>query len=59
MQTLSLLTALMHSQDLTKQEAMDELNEMKERIFEGEDPEEILYEYGLEPDYFFDLLDEF
>ena len=57
MKTLNLLTALMHSQDLTRQEAMDELNEMKERLFEGEDPEEILLEYGLEPDYVFDLLD--
>ena len=57
MQTFNLLTALMRSQDFTKQEAMDELNEMKERVFEGEDPEEILYEYGLEPDYVFDLLD--
>ena len=57
MQTLNLLKALMYSQDLTRQEAMEELNEMKERLFEGEDPEEILLEYGLEPDYVFDLLD--
>ena len=57
METLSLLAALIHSQDFTKQEALDELNEMKERVFEGEDPEEILYEYGLEPDYILDLLD--
>ena len=57
METLSLLAALIHSQDFTKQEALDVLNEMKERVFEGEDPEEILYEYGLEPDYILDLLD--
>lgn len=57
METLNLLQALMYSQDLTKAQALDELIEMKERMLEGEDPEEILYEYGLEPDYVFDLLD--
>jgi hypothetical protein len=57
MENLNLLSALMNSQDLTKAEAFAELIEMKERMLEGEDPEEILYEYGLEPDYVFDLLD--
>jgi hypothetical protein len=28
------------------------------RVCDGEDPEEILYdEFGLEPDYFFDLME--
>lgn len=57
METLNLLAVLMISQDLTRAEALAELNEMRERMFDGEDPEEILYEYGLEPDYVFDLLD--
>lgn len=57
MKTLDLLAVLMRSQDLTRVQALEELNEMKERVFEGEDPEEILYEYGLEPDYVLDLLD--
>jgi hypothetical protein len=38
-------------------EAKEMVNEMKQRVLDGEDPEEILYEIGLEPDYIFDLLD--
>tara|TARA_Y100000389_G_scaffold204532_1_gene257744 strand:+ start:66 stop:230 length:165 start_codon:yes stop_codon:yes gene_type:complete len=40
----------------TEDEALSEINEMRSRIYEGEDPEEILYEIGLEPDYIFDLI---
>jgi hypothetical protein len=29
---------------------------MKDDVFEGADPEDVLDEYGLEPDYVFDLL---
>jgi hypothetical protein len=32
------------------------IDEMKSRVLYGEDPEEILYEYGLEPDYIMDIL---
>lgn len=33
------------------------INALMKRVSEGEDPEEILYdEFGLEPDYVFDLL---
>lgn len=53
---MELLKALMYSQDFTLKEAKEELKEMQNRIFEGEDPEEILREYYLEPDYIFDLL---
>ena len=53
---MELLKALMVSQDLTREEAIEIINEMKERIYEGENPEEILYEEGLEPDYVLDLL---
>jgi ArsR family metal-binding transcriptional regulator len=37
-------------------EAREIVKEMKERVNDGEDPEEILHEHGLEPDYIFDLL---
>lgn len=39
--------------------AADELiAEAKERVLEGEDPEEVLKEeFGLEPDYLYDLMD--
>jgi len=36
---------------------VDELiAKMKQRFAEGEDPEEILFDEGLEPDYLFDLI---
>lgn len=39
------------------EEAMALIKEMRDRVIENnEDPEEILYEYGLEPDYVMDLL---
>ena len=41
---------------MTYKQASDEMAEMKGRVREGEDPEEILHEIGLEPDYVFDLL---
>lgn len=46
----------MNSQDLSEQEAEDLISEMKERVLEGENPEEVLREEGLEPDYFFELI---
>jgi hypothetical protein len=53
---MSLLQALMDAQELSKMEALEVINEMKERIVDGENPEEILFEEGLEPDYVFDLI---
>jgi len=53
---LSLRQALQTGQELSHEEALDRIREMKERIREGEDPEEVLYEEGLEPDYIFDLI---
>lgn len=37
-------------------EALDWLNEARSRVEDGEDPEEVLYEIGLEPDYVFALI---
>lgn len=34
----------------------DAFHDMRERIEGGEDPEEVLHEEGIEPDYIFDLL---
>lgn len=53
---LSLHQALQTGQELSHKEALDRMREMKERIRKGEDPEEVLYEEGLEPDYIFDLI---
>jgi hypothetical protein len=53
---MSLLKALMNN-DYSKEEALEEIASMRERILtDGEDPDEVLYEYGLEPDYVMDLL---
>lgn len=48
--------AIMTKNNCTQEEAEDIVMEMKERIKEGEDPEEILWEFGFEPDYVHDLL---
>jgi len=52
----SLKKVLMKRDELTAEEADAEIMAMHERVLEGEDPEEVLYEIGLEPDYVFDLL---
>lgn len=53
---MRLKEALMEHDDLSEAEAEDIICEMRERVFDGEDPEEILYENGLEPDYVFELI---
>jgi hypothetical protein len=53
----SILEILMRRDGLSWSEAMDMIQEAKQMIREGSDPEEILhYEFGLEPDYIFDLI---
>lgn len=54
---MTLLKALMQGQDLSKDEAKEMIEEMRKRVREdNEDPEEVLYEEGLEPDYILDLI---
>lgn len=48
---------IMDRDDLPYAEAIAMLNDARKRVSEGEDPEEILHEeFGLEPDYIFDLM---
>ena len=48
---------LMRRDGLAESEADEQIREARERVSEGEDPEEILHEdFGLEPDYIFDLI---
>ena len=50
---------LMRRDRLSEDEADDLINEAKERVAAGEDPDDILHdEFGLEPDYIFDILPE-
>ena len=53
---MNLKEALMSGQGLTEQEAKLSIKEMRLMVHEGEDPEEVLYENGLEPDYLVDIL---
>lgn len=47
----------MQGQDLSKDEAKEIIEEMRKRVHEdNEDPEEVLHEEGLEPDYILDLI---
>lgn len=51
-----LVRVLMDRDGISKKEAQEIRKEMMERVWDGEDPEEVLYEEGLEPDYVFDIL---
>lgn len=52
-----IVAVLMRRDGLSLEEAYQELNYARERLADGDDPEEILHEeFGLEPDYIFDLL---
>lgn len=47
---------LMLRDDLSSSEADEQIAEMKDEVDKGRDPEEVLFDVGLEPDYFFDLI---
>jgi hypothetical protein len=54
---MTLIKALMEGHDLSRDEAKELIVEMKKRVHDdNEDPEEVLYEEGLEPDYIYDLI---
>ncbi len=54
----TLKEVLIRRDKLSPAEAQELIDDAKLRVLEGEDPEELLYdEFGLEPDYVFDLLD--
>ena len=49
---------LMERDELSSKEADEIISQARQMILDGEDAEEVLYEeFGLEPDYIFDLLD--
>lgn len=52
-----LMRVLMDQDGMNYREAEEAVKEAKQRVNNGEDPEEILLEeFGLEPDYVFDLI---
>ena len=52
----ALLHALMHVGDCSLSEAEEIQQELVQSVIDGEDPEEVLYDAGLEPDYVIDLI---
>lgn len=53
----SLLEVLMRRDELSEAEAREQIEDARQRVLEGEDPEEVLREeFGLEPDFIFDLI---
>ena len=48
--------AIMNKEDFSYSEADELVKEMKDLVREGEMPDSVLYEYGYDADYFFDLL---
>ena len=53
----SILEVLMRRDGLTKNEAQERIDEAKQMVLNGDDPEEVVhYEFGLEPDYIWDLM---
>ena len=52
-----IVAILMHRDHLSFDEAGELLKDARNRVANGEDPEEILFEdFGLEPDYIWELL---
>lgn len=53
-----LMRVLIDRDGLDRSEAEGVIREMRHRVFiDGDDPEEVLHEEGLEPDYLMDLLE--
>jgi hypothetical protein len=54
----TLKQVLMQRDNMTAEDAQALIDEAKAEVRAGGDPEQILYQdFGLEPDYFFDLLE--
>ena len=51
-----LYRVMLQSGEYTPTEAKLAIAEMRERVANGEDPEEVLHEEGFEPDYVFDII---
>ena len=53
---INLISAIMHIYDCGPEEASEIAEELADRVRLGEDPEQVLHDEGLEPDYVFDLI---
>ena len=57
MKKTQLHEAIMNRDSVSLEEADELVQELKDKVNEGEDPEEVLFNEGFEPDYIFDILD--
>ena len=54
----SILEVLMRRDEMDRDDALSWIEDAKQMVREGADPEEVCrYEFGLEPDYMWDLLE--
>ena len=53
---LTLLQAIMEVDGCCEEEAEVIKQELMQLVIDGEDPEAVLYDFGLEPDYVIELL---
>ena len=51
-----LINTIMHRDGCGPEEASEIVQEMADLVRLGEDPEQVLHDCGLEPDYVFDLI---
>ena len=57
MKLTDLHKALMRKYDMTAEDANYRIEEMRQEVYEDDrDPDEVLFDEGLEPDYVMDLL---
>lgn len=56
MKLTSLEKILIQRDNISREEAQDILADARKEVADGANPEEVLYELGLEPDYIFDLI---
>lgn len=57
MRTTDQLYKALKMQGNNVQDIIEILEDMSLSVLDGENPEEVLYRYGLEPDYVFELVD--
>jgi len=53
---MKLKEALIIGQDMSATEAEEAIKEMQEQVLEGENPDDVLHDMGLEPDYIFEII---
>jgi len=56
MKPTELHKAIMNRDNYSFEEADELVKELRQSVADGENPEEVLYDEGFEPDYIFDIL---